>query len=74
MMVRTSDIYFAGYLQALGHTITGIEREGTRVRLMFELPDETAEKVRMNWYNSTGSVLAMPYAMALRALKSLVKS
>jgi hypothetical protein len=69
---RTSDLYFAAYLQVAGATLQRTDREpGGKVFFVFDNTVVSIEELRTAWFNQTGRVAALPYANSVRTLKSL---
>lgn len=69
---RTHDLYFAAYLQVAGTTLKGTEREpGGKVSFVFDRSLVNIDELRTAWFNRTGRVEALPYADAIKSLKSI---
>lgn len=72
---ETSDIYFAAYMNALGHQLSGtkkVEDSGKmKTVFVFELPDDEIESLKTGFFGGLGEVKALQYMYALRSLKSL---
>lgn len=69
---RTSDLYFAAYLQAAGVPMTGYPRSGTgKVSFVFDTSVANLEELKTAYYNHQGRVPALPYANAIKSLKSI---
>lgn len=69
---RTSDLYFAAYLQTAGVEMKRTERgEGNKVFFVFDASISNVEELKTAWFNNTGKVAANPYAFAIKNLKSL---
>ena len=69
---RTNDLYFAAYLQVAGVRMTSTERD-QRNRVIFVFDDSIANipELKRAWFNHTGKVAALPYAHAIKSLKSV---
>lgn len=67
---RTSDLYYAAYLRVAGVTFKGTEKEGSRVFFLFE-NSENMRDLKVQYHNGTSKVPAMPYADAIKSMKSL---
>jgi len=74
MIRETSDLQFAAYIMALEHTMLGAYRDGRRVIFQFSIDDEEWQELQVGWSSRTGLVIAFEFAMAEKALKSLVHS
>jgi hypothetical protein len=70
---RTSDLYFAAYLQTAGVEMKKTERGGENGKIYFVFDTSIAniEELKVAWYNNTGKVPANPYSHAIKNLKSL---
>jgi uncharacterized protein DUF5659 len=68
---RTPDLYFAAYLVAVGVEMLSPEHISGRVYFLFEV-DEEMEALKHGWFSGSGVVPAMPYANAIKNLKSMV--
>lgn len=69
---RTSDLYFAAYLQVVGSTLLRTERNGSgKVHFIFDMSISNIEELKNAWFSHTGKVAALPYANAVKTLKSL---
>lgn len=75
LVYETSDIYFAAFLNALGHglkTTNRYEEKGKeKTKFVFELPESQVEKLKASFFGGTGEVKALTYMHSLRSLKSL---
>lgn len=67
---RTSDLYYAAYLKVAGIPFKGTEREDRRIFFLFE-NSENMRDLKVQYYNGSSKVPAMPYADAIKAMKSL---
>lgn len=71
-VVRTSDLYFAAYLQSVGCKIVKIDKEGTKNIFTFE--DEQGRiDLKENYFNEApkSAVPALKMANSIRSLKTL---
>jgi len=69
---RTSDLYFAAYLQVAGVTMTRHDRNGTgKVSFIFDTSISNMDELKNAWFSQTGKVAALPYANAVKTLKSI---
>lgn len=67
---RTSDLYLAAYLKALGISFDGTYRSSGRVYFIFDAVPEIKEH-KKDFFSREGKVSALTYADELRALKNL---
>lgn len=69
---RTSDLYFAAYLQVAGAPMTRTDRNGAgKVAFIFDTSVINIQELKMAWYNQQGRIPALPYANAIKNLKSV---
>lgn len=70
--IRTSDLYFAAYLQSMGCKIVNIEQDGSKNIFAFEDPKERTN-LKENYFNEgeESSVPALKFANSIRSLKTL---
>ncbi len=69
---RTSDLYFAAYLQTAGVPMVKTEKNGSgKVSFIFDSSIGNIDSLKMAWANQTGKVAALPYSSAIKILKSL---
>lgn len=69
---RTSDLYFAAYLQTAGVLMARTERNGSgKVHFIFDTSMSNIPELKNAWVNQSGKVPAMPYANAIKNLKSI---
>jgi hypothetical protein len=69
---RTSDLYFAAYLQVAGVSMVRTDKNGNgRVSFIFDTSVSNLEELRNAWFGQTGKVAALSYANAIKTLKSL---
>ncbi len=71
-LIKTSDLYFAAYLQCMGCKISKTERESSKCVFSFEDPQKR-ENLKDSYFNEseTSSIPALRYANAVRSLKTL---
>jgi hypothetical protein len=68
----TSDLYFAAYLQVAGVPMIRTSKNGSgKVSFIFDSSVSNTEELKNAWYNNTGKVPALPFANAIKSLKSL---
>lgn len=69
---RTSDLYFAAYLQVAGVPMGRTERNGTgKVSFIFDTSVSNIEELKLAWFNQQGRVAGLPYANAIKNLKAV---
>lgn len=69
---RTADLYFAAYLQVCGVPMPRTERNGSgKVSFIFDISVANIEELKNAWFNQQGRVQALPYANAIKSLKSI---
>jgi hypothetical protein len=69
---RTSDLYFAAYLQVAGVQMLRTDRNGSgKVSFIFDMSIANIEELKGAWFNQSGKVPALPYANAIKSLKSI---
>lgn len=69
---RTSDLYFAAYLQVAGVQMIRPDRNGHgKVSFVFDTSIANIEELKAAWFNQSGKVPALPYANAIKSLKSV---
>lgn len=68
---RTSDLYFAAYLQTAGVEMKSTERLESKVFFIFDTSLANIEELKAAWFNNTGKVAANPYAHCIKTLKSV---
>ncbi len=69
---RTSDLYFAAYLQTAGVSMARTERQGGgKVHFIFDTSMSNITELKNAWVNQSGKVAALPYANNVKNLKSL---
>jgi hypothetical protein len=69
---RTSDLYFAAYLQVAGVTMVRTDRNGSgKVSFIFDTSVSNMDALKNAWFSQVGKVPALPYANAVKTLKSV---
>jgi transposase len=70
---RTSDLYFAAYLQTAGVEMKKTERgnDNGKVYFVFDTSIANIEELKTAWFNNMGKVPANPFSHAIKNLKSL---
>ena len=69
---RTSDLYFAAYLQVAGVTMLRTDRNGNgKVSFVFDKSVSNVEELKNAWFAHTGKVPALQYANSIKTLKSI---
>ncbi len=69
---RTSDLYFAAYLQVAGVQMEHTERNGSgKVTFVFDTSICNIDELKHAWFSQSGKVPALPYANAIKSLKSI---
>ena len=73
--MKTSDIYYAAYISALGVSMQHTEKvkDGNKEKTIFcfEVTEEEEQKMKSDFFGGTGDIKALQYMYALRSLKSL---
>ncbi len=70
---RTPDLYFAAYLQVAGVNMVRTERNGSgKVTFVFDTSISNIDELKHAWFSQTGKVAALPFANAIKSLKSVV--
>ena len=71
--IRTSDLYFAAYLQTAGVTMKRTDRatDNGKVYFVFDTTIVNIEELKTAWFNNSGKVAANPYAYSIKSLKAL---
>lgn len=69
--IKTSDLYFAAFLQCKGCKIIETEKEGTKCIFIFEDP-QNRNNLKDIYFNELeeSSIPALTYANAIRSLKT----
>ena len=69
---RISDLYFAAYLIVAGVPMKKTDRNGTgKLTFVFDSSLCNIEELKNAWFSQTGKVAALPYANAIKSLKSI---
>ena len=69
---RTSDLYFAAYLQVVGAPMSRTDRNGNgKVSFIYDMSVVNIDELKQAWFNRQGRVPALPYADAIKSLKSI---
>jgi hypothetical protein len=70
-LIKTSDLYFAAYLQCMSCKIVKTEKEGTKTIFTFE-DKEDRKDLKDLYFNSdaNSAIPALDYANAIRSLKT----
>jgi len=69
---KTSDLYFAAYLQVAGVPMKRTDRNGGgKMSFVFDQTVSNVTELKTAWATSAGKVAALPYANAIKNLKSL---
>lgn len=71
--IKTSDLYFAAYLQSIGCKITNIEKEGSSKNVFTFFDEQKRTDIKENYFNEEeeSSVPALKFANSIRSLKTL---
>ncbi len=72
---RTSDLYFAAYLQTAGVEMKRTERDKdkdtSKIYFIFDTSIANIEELKQGWFNNSAKVPANPYAFNIKSLKSI---
>jgi hypothetical protein len=70
-LIKTSDLYFAAYLQCMGCRISKTDRESSKCIFSFEDP-QNRDNLKDGYFNETetSAIPALKYANAIRSLKT----
>lgn len=71
---RTTDLYYAAYLQVAGVVMKRTDRSAGnngKVFFVFDTAICNMEELKNAWLSQTGKVAALPYASAIKTLKSV---
>ena len=69
---KTSDLYFAAYLQVAGTPMVRTDRGNNgKVSFVFDISVVNIEELKRAWFSRQGKVEALPYADAIKSLKSI---
>ena len=70
---RTSDLYFAAYLEVAGVKLLGTSKSGVRISFLFEDQGSVAMKqLRDQFFMDKARVHALSYSQAIRRMKALL--
>jgi hypothetical protein len=71
--IRTSDLYFAAYLQTAGVQMKRTERttDNMKVVFVFDTTIANIDELKTGWFNMSATVKANPYAFNIKSLKAL---
>lgn len=69
--IKTSDLYFAAFLQCMGCKIVKTEKESAKCVFIFEDPQDRTD-LKDNYFNEDAgsSIPALKYANTIRSLKT----
>jgi hypothetical protein len=72
LTIKTSDLYFAAYLQCINCKIIKTDKEGTKTIFSFE-DDQNRTNIKELYFNESkdSAVPALKYANAIRSLKTM---
>jgi hypothetical protein len=72
LTVKTSDLYFAAYLQCMGCKVIKTEKEGTKTIFIFE-DEQNRVDIKENYFNEAveSAIPCLQYANTVRSLKTL---
>ena len=70
---RTSDLYFAAYLQTAGVEMLRTDKDIDHGKIFFIFDTSIAnmDDLKQGWFNNTAKVPANPFAYNIRTLKSM---
>jgi hypothetical protein len=70
---RSSDLYYAAYLQTAGVEMVRTERDkdASKIYFVFDTSIANIEELKQGWFNNTAKVPASLYAYNVKSLKSL---
>lgn len=71
-IIRTSDLYFAAFLQSMGCKITETDRDGNKNIFTFK-DEQQRENLKESYFNEdeSSAVPALKFANSVRSLKTL---
>ena len=73
--MKTSDIYYAAYVSALGVPLQCTEKDKSsgkeKTIFVFDVSEDEEQKYKADFFGGTGDIKALQYMYALRSLKSL---
>jgi hypothetical protein len=69
---KTSDLYFAAYLQTSGVPLKRLDKndEGNKIFFIFDKSISSIEELQQAWYNNIAKVTANLFAHNIKNLKS----
>jgi hypothetical protein len=72
LTIKTSDLYFAAYLQCMGCKVTKTEKDGSKTIFIFE-DEQNRQDIKNNYFNENekSSIPCLKYANTIRSLKTL---
>jgi len=72
LSIKTSDLYFAAYLQCMCCKVIKTEKEGTKTIFTFE-DDQNRVDIKENYFNESpeSAIPGLRYANAVRSLKTM---
>lgn len=70
---RTSDLYYAAYLQVAGVPMIRTDRNngGNKISFVFDSSVANLEELKRAWFSRQGKIEALLYADAIKSLKSV---
>lgn len=69
---KTSDLYFAAYLQTAGAPMARHKRNGAgRVSFIFDVTVVNIDELTQAWYSQQGKIPALPFANNIKNLKAI---
>lgn len=69
---KTTDMYLAAYLKALGNKIVSVDR-GNKTKFVFEDTELLREKI-LEYYNEGGTISPLKYINNIRTVKAMTFS
>lgn len=70
---KTSDLYFAAYLQVAGVLMLRTDRGPSgKVTFVFDQSISNMDELKNGWFSQSAKVPALTYANSIKALKSVV--
>ena len=72
LIIKTSDLYFAAYLQCMGCKVTKTDKEGTKTIFTFE-DEKNRANIKELYFNEAenSAIPCLRYANTVRSLKTL---
>jgi hypothetical protein len=68
---KTTDLYFAAYLQTAGVQMLRSDKRDKRLSFVFDATTSNIHELTNAWVNRSGKVSAISYADAIKGLKHL---